>query len=42
MAKVRIALANVRYPATHDESVAIALRAIADASAQRAAVVCFP
>ncbi len=42
MTAVRIALANVRYPATPDESVAIALRAIADASAQRAAVVCFP
>src|SRR5687767_14542376 len=32
---VRIGLANVCYPATPDESVAIALRAIADASAER-------
>jgi predicted amidohydrolase len=39
---VRIALANLRYPSSPEESVVIARRAIADASAQRAAVVCFP
>ena len=42
MSAVRIGLANVRYPATPDESVAIVLRAIADASAERVDVVCFP
>jgi predicted amidohydrolase len=41
-ATVRLALANVRYPATPEESVALATRAIADAGAAGAAVVCFP
>jgi predicted amidohydrolase len=39
---VRIALANIRYPETPAESVALAERAIADAGAAGAAVVCFP
>ena len=38
----RIALANVRYPSTPDESVRIARDAIVDAGAKGAAVVCFP
>ena len=42
MSAVRIGLANVRYPASPDESVAVALRAIADASAERVDVVCLP
>ena len=42
MSAVRIGLANVRYPATPDESMAIVLRAIADASAERVDIVCFP
>jgi predicted amidohydrolase/ribosomal protein S18 acetylase RimI-like enzyme len=41
-ASVRIALANVRFPATPDESIALAIGAIDDAAAQGAHVVCFP
>jgi predicted amidohydrolase len=39
---VRIALANLPLPATPSESVASAERAIAEAGAQRADVICFP
>ncbi len=39
---VRIALANMRYPASPEESVALAERAVAQAGAAGAAVVCFP
>ena len=39
---IRIALANLPYPASPDDSVARAVRAIAEAGAQGAAVVCFP
>jgi predicted amidohydrolase len=39
---LRIALANLRFPASPDESVRRAEQAIADASAQGAAIVCFP
>src|SRR5262245_21362031 len=42
MSLVRIALANLAYPDTRDAAVAVAERAIADESAQGAAVVCFP
>lgn len=42
MATVRIALANLRLPTTPDDSVALTTRAIAQASAENAAVVCFP
>lgn len=42
MAECRIALANVAYPATPDESVARAERAIADAGAAGADIICFP
>ena len=41
-ANVRIALANIRYPETPAESVALAEHAIADAGAAGASVVCFP
>lgn len=38
----RIALANIRYPASPQESVEIVERAIAAAAAGRARIVCFP
>lgn len=38
----RIALANIRFPATPDESIALACDAIDRASAARADVICFP
>jgi len=38
----RIALANLRYPATPEESVTLAEQAIAQASAARAGLICFP
>jgi predicted amidohydrolase len=38
----RIALANLRFPATPDESVTLAQQAIAEASKQGAALICFP
>ena len=38
----RIALANVRYPSTRDESVTIATGAIARAGAAGADIICFP
>ncbi len=42
MALYRIALANLRFPATPDDSVGLAEQAIAQAAAERAALVCFP
>jgi predicted amidohydrolase len=42
MTMARIALANLRFPSTPAESVALAENAIAEASAARADVVCFP
>jgi predicted amidohydrolase len=42
MSTVRIALANIRFPATPDESVALAEQAIAEASMEHADVICFP
>ncbi len=42
MSLVRIALANLRFPETPDESIALAEQAIAQASAERADVICFP
>jgi predicted amidohydrolase len=39
---MRIALANVRYPASRDESVSLAREAIADAAAEHATIVAFP
>src|SRR5437660_5961485 len=38
----RIALANLRFPATPEESVALAEHAIAQASLERAEIICFP
>ncbi len=38
----RIALANLRFPSTPDESVTLAGQAIAQASRERADIVCFP
>lgn len=42
MPLARIALANVRYPGTPEESVALATQAIAHAALEGAAIVCFP
>jgi predicted amidohydrolase len=42
MSTVRIALANLQFPATPEESVTLAEQAIAQASAERARIVCFP
>jgi predicted amidohydrolase len=42
MTTFRIALANLRYPATPDESVVLATEAIARAAAGGAGLVCFP
>jgi predicted amidohydrolase len=38
----RIALANIRFPNTPEESIALAERAVEDASNQGARIVCFP
>src|SRR4029077_13548695 len=38
----RIALANLRFPATPEESVTLAEQAIAQASSERAGLICFP
>jgi len=38
----RIALANIRFPATPEESVTLAENAIAQASIERAGIICFP
>lgn len=38
----RIALANLRFPRNAEESVSLAERAIAEASVERADVICFP
>lgn len=38
----RIALANVRFPASSEESVLLAQQAIAEASSERADLICFP
>ena len=42
MSTFRIALANLRFPATSEESVALAQEAIAQASRERAGIICFP
>jgi predicted amidohydrolase len=39
---MRIALANLRFPSTPDESVTLAEQAIAQASRERADIICFP
>src|SRR5262245_17314687 len=38
----RVALANIQFAASPDESVALAIEAIERASAERADIVCFP
>src|ERR1700730_17884461 len=38
----RISLANIRYPESPEESVSLAEQAIAQASAERAGIICFP
>src|ERR1044072_7492563 len=42
MSNCRIALANIRYPATREESVTLAEQAIAEASRAGAEIICFP
>ena len=42
MSTVRVALANIRIPATPDESVRLATSAVADAGDRGALVICFP
>lgn len=42
MSLFRIALANIRFPANPEESVALAERAIAEAGVERAGLICFP
>jgi predicted amidohydrolase len=42
MTPFRIALANLRYPATPEDSITSAVEAITRASAARADVICFP
>jgi len=42
METVRIALANIQFPATPEESVRLAKEAIADAGIQGADIICFP
>ena len=42
MAQVRVALANLPYPDSRDDSVTKSVDAIADAAAAGAAIVCFP
>jgi len=42
MTTVRIALANLRFPATPEDSVQLAAQAVAQAGERRAGVVCFP
>jgi predicted amidohydrolase len=42
MNKFRIALANIRFPATPEEAVTLAKQAIVQASIERAGIICFP
>jgi predicted amidohydrolase len=42
MSTLRVALANIAFPATPEQSVALAEEAIARASRERAGIVCFP
>jgi len=42
MTTFRIALANIRFPASPEESVTLAEQAVAQAGAERAGIVCFP
>jgi predicted amidohydrolase len=42
MSTYRIALANIRFPATPEESVILARQAIAEGSGEHANIICFP
>jgi predicted amidohydrolase len=42
MTTCRIALANIRFPSSPDESVSLAVDAIAKAGSEAASIVCFP
>jgi len=42
MSTFRIALANIQFPATPEESIVLAEQAIAQASIERAGIICFP
>jgi len=42
MSNCRIALANIRYPATREESVTLVQQAISEASRAGAEIICFP
>lgn len=42
MTSVRLALANLRFPATPDDSIALAVQAIHEASVAGARIICFP
>jgi len=42
MSTFRIALANLRFPATPDESITLAEQAITQAAVERAGLICFP
>ena len=42
MSTFRIALANIKFPATPEESIALAEQAISRASVERAGLICFP
>jgi predicted amidohydrolase len=42
MSSFRIALANLRYPASPEESVTLAAHAVAQAAAEGAGIICFP
>jgi predicted amidohydrolase len=42
MNSFRIALANLRFPATPEESITLAVQAIAQAGRERAGLICFP
>jgi predicted amidohydrolase len=42
MSTIRIALANIRFPTSPEESVTLAQNAIAQASQERADIICFP
>lgn len=42
MSRFRIALANIRFPDSPEESVRLATEAIAEAAAGRADIICFP
>jgi predicted amidohydrolase len=42
MATVRIALANIQFPASPEDSVALSENAVAQAGGERADIICFP